>query len=139
MLENAHQFVMTHMQDAIQRLGIPVEQSGTSDLTLGGRKFSGNSLRCKRNWLVYHGTLLCNFDIELIANCLGKPIRQPEYRQNRSHLDFLTQLPTTTTNLANAIKMQWSASATLESWPCEMTRQLAVEKYNSQQWNRKIL
>jgi lipoate-protein ligase A len=138
MLENAHQFVMAHMQTAIQGLGMPVEQSGTSDLTLGGRKFSGNSLRCKRNWLVYHGTLLCDFDVELIAKCLGKPIRQPEYRQHRSHLEFLTQLPTTTAILANAIQTQWSANAPLKTWPQSMTRQLAEEKYSRQQWNFKI-
>ena len=138
MLEIAHQFVMKQMQNAIQELGIEVQQAGTSDLTLGGRKFSGNSLRCKKDWLIYHGTMLCSFDIELIANCLGRPIREPKYRENRSHLDFLTQLPTTTTTLAAAIKTKWSAKAKLEHWPREMTQQLVTEKYDRDQWNLKI-
>lgn len=138
MLEHAHQYVMGKMQHAIADLDIAVEQHGTSDLTMGGRKFSGNSLRCKRNWLIYHGTMLCNFDIQLIANCLGTPVREPKYRQSRSHEDFLTQLPTTTANLATSIIKQWHATERLNHWPEQATRQLAAEKYATDGWTFKI-
>ena len=37
---------------------------------LSPRKFSGNSLRVKRTHLLYHGTLLYDFDLSLIAKCL---------------------------------------------------------------------
>ena len=138
MLEQAHHYVMGQMQKAIQRLDIQVDLMGTSDLTFEGRKFSGNSLRCKRNWLVYHGTMLCDFDLNLISKCLGKPIREPEYRQNRSHLEFLTQLPTTTTQLSSAMVQQWSVTEAFEDWPRSLTSQLAAEKYSNDEWNLKI-
>ena len=138
MLETAHQFVLTQVQQAIKRLGLAVQMQGTSDLTFGGRKFSGNSLRCKKNWLVYHGTLICGFDLDLISNCLGKPIREPEYRQNRSHREFLTDLPTTSRLLKRAIIQQWNPTDSLENWPRQMTQQLAVEKYESDAWTFKV-
>ena len=138
MLDRAHEFVIGKMKTAIQTLGIPVGMKGTSDLTFQGRKFSGNALRCKRNWLIYHGTLLCDFDLNLSAKCLGKPIREPDYREGRSHLEFLTQLPTTTEKLSEAITSEWSSGPRAESWPRELTTNLMQLKYQQDEWNFKI-
>ena len=138
MLEHAHRFVMGQMAAALDSLSIETKLQGTSDLTLDGRKFSGNALRCKRNWLVYHGTMLCDFDVDLIAQCLGDPIRQPDYRSERSHEDFLTQLPTSTSLLAAAIAEQWKATQQLESWPRELTDQLVAQKYSQSEWTFKV-
>ena len=138
MLEKAHQFVMENMAAALSSISIETEIQGTSDLTLNGRKFSGNALRCKRNWLVYHGTMICEFDIDLIAKCLGDPIRQPDYRSQRSHQDFLTRLPTSTKLLSTAIAQQWNATEPLESWPSDLTDQLAAQKYSQSEWTFKI-
>jgi len=138
MLEKAHQFVMGNMAAALNSISIEAELEGTSDLTLNGRKFSGNALRCKRNWLVYHGTMICDFEIDLIARCLGDPIRQPDYRSQRSHQDFLTQLPTSAELLSAAIAQQWDATEQLESWPSELTDQLVAQKYSQPEWTFKI-
>ncbi len=138
MLDRAHEFVIGKMKTAIQTLGIPVGMKGTSDLTFQGRKFSGNALRCKRNWLIYHGTLLCDFDLNLIAKCLGKPIREPDYREGRSHLEFLTQLPTTTEKLREAIASEWSSGPRAESWPRELTTNIMQLDYQQDEWNFKI-
>ena len=138
MLDQAHHFVMDRMRTAISSIRIDVEMQGTSDLTHLGRKFSGNALRCKRDWFIYHGTMICDFDVELIANCLGRPIRQPEYRGSRSHRDFLTQLPTTVRDLSQAIIDQWNASEPLRDWPEEMSNRLACDKYNTDDWTLKV-
>jgi len=138
MLEQAHHFVMSNMQAAIATLGISTEMEGTSDLTLSGRKFSGNALRCKRNWMVYHGTMICDFDISKMTKFLGDPIRQPEYRQNRSHDEFLIGLPTSASDLAVAIANQWTAYETLDDWPKDLTDQLVTEKYAQEHWTFKV-
>ena len=138
MLEKAHRFVMENMAAALSSISIETKLQGTSDLTLDGRKFSGNALRCKRNWLVYHGTMICDFDISLIAQCLGDPIRQPEYRDQRSHQDFLTQLPTSTELLGTAIAQQWNATEQLEVWPSDLTDQLVSQKYSQREWTFKV-
>lgn len=138
MLDQAHRFVMNQMRNSVASLGIDVEMQGTSDLTHQGRKFSGNALRCKRNWFIYHGTMICDFDIDVIADCLGNPIRQPDYRKNRSHRDFLTQLPTTVSHLGQAIIDQWNATTTLDDWPEEISRRMAAEKYSNHEWTYRV-
>lgn len=138
MLEQVHRLVMGQMQKAIGRLNIDVQMQGTSDLTYQGRKFSGNSLRCKRNWLIYHGTMICGMEIGLIDDCLGTPIREPEYRERRSHIDFLTRLPTSTELLASAIIEQWKVDQPFPSWPQALTRQLATDKYSDACWTGKV-
>ena len=138
MLEQAHRFVIDQMRLAINRTGIEVQRQGTSDLTYNDRKFSGNSLRCKRNWMIYHGTILCDFDLQLISNCLGDPQRQPDYRRGRTHEEFLTLLPTHADALRRAMIEQWSALKTLHIWPEAMTERLANEKYLSDEWTYKV-
>ncbi len=138
MLENAHHFVMEQTRLAIAKVGINVAMQGTSDLTLGDRKFSGNSLRCKKDWMVYHGTILCDFDTATISKCLGTPVRQPEYRLGRTHDEFLTTLPCSTDALRPALLEQWNADVELEQWPQELTRKLVEDKYSRQEWTYKV-
>lgn len=91
-IDRAHAYVLDRVARAIRTLDVPVVRDGTSDLTLHGQKFSGNSLRCKQDGILYHGTLLVDAPLELIARCLKMPPRQPEYRRARSHDDFLVNL-----------------------------------------------
>lgn len=138
MLEQAHQFVIDQLRLAVGRIGLEVQMQGTSDLTYQDKKFSGNSLRCKRNWMLYHGTILCDFNLQLIADCLGSPRRQPEYRRGRNHTEFLTLLPTDPHALRQAMIEQWSATEMLTTWSQEMTARLTEEKYLSDEWTYKV-
>lgn len=152
MLSQAHSFVMTRMQSALRSAGIETEMNGTSDLTFGpaAKKFSGNAMRAKRNWMIYHGTLLCKMDLELIFDCSGTPIRQPDYRRGRTHRDFLTSLDVSTDRIKQAIVNTWLASDdSLDSdpvargrrthdWPQDLTRRLVDEKYAQPEWNQKV-
>jgi lipoate-protein ligase A len=98
MLNVAHSEVMRHVGGAIQAClreqGVTdrIEFQGTCDLTIGGRKFSGNAVRCKRQWMLYHGTILVDMPLEWIVRYLREPPRQPDYRERRNHLDFVTRL-----------------------------------------------
>jgi lipoate-protein ligase A len=118
----------------VQSLGVPCEISGTSDLTLGGHKVSGNSMRCKRNYFIYHGTLLYEMSIEKISKCLGTPVRQPDYRDSRSHQEFLTLIPRSGDQLREALIGEWSAHENLRKWPKATTRRLVELKYDTQAW-----
>ena len=138
MLEQAHRFVMSTIQAAIGSLGIQVEFQGTSDLTINNRKFSGNALRCKKDWLLYHGTLLYDMNLDWISACLGQPARQPDYRADRTHAEFVGQIPVSGNDLCRALIQQWGAREPLEAWPRGLTKSLADEKYACSQWNQKV-
>ncbi|HEV7225487.1 MAG TPA: lipoate--protein ligase family protein [Pirellulales bacterium] len=134
-IDEAHRFVLGKLVEAIRPLAPQVERRGTSDLALGERKFSGNSLRIKREHLLYHGTLLYDFPLELIGACLRQPPRQPEYRAGRSHLDFVVNLPVDATSLRRALIAAWEAEEPLVDWPRELTERLVAERYSQREWN----
>ena len=138
MLDVAHQFVMERLMKAISQLGTNVEMKGTCDLVVDGRKVSGNALRCKQNFMIYHGTLLTTLAITDISQCLNMPTRQPEYREKRSHDDFLGQIPIETNRLKTSIANQWSANVAMDDWPKDLTRTLATSKYLDDNWTEKI-
>jgi lipoate-protein ligase A len=134
-VDEAHRFVLGKLAEAIRPLAPRVERRGTSDLALGERKFSGNSLRIKRDHLLYHGTLLYDFPLGLIGDCLRQPPRQPEYRAGRSHSDFVMNLPVDATCLRRALIAAWGADEPLVDWPRTLTERLVAERYSVREWN----
>lgn len=139
MLDQAHEFVMLQLRDALHAIGVETEMHGTCDLTFEGRKFSGNALRCRRNWFLYHGTIILDgFDLSLIAQCLGDPKRQPDYREGRSHREFVTSIPAKLDDVKAALIKQWGADEAFDSVPLELASELAKEKYNAHDWLTKI-
>lgn len=121
----AHRYVKQTLLSSLAKIDPRVRHDGTSDLVIGNRKFSGNSLRCKRTHLLYHGTLLYRMDLSLVTKYLRLPHREPEYRQGRGHADFLTQLDTDTATLRAAVIDAWQPSGVLVDWPRDLTRRLA--------------
>jgi lipoate-protein ligase A len=136
LIDEAHRHVLGIVGAAVGSLIHGVEQCGTSDLAIGNRKFSGNSLRCKREHLLYHGTLLYDFDLTLISKLLRIPPRMPEYRDGRPHETFVTNLKITREQLAKTLKHGFEAAQDLESWPYEETHRLAAERYSRDSWNQ---
>ena len=125
-IPKAHHYVLNRLVETI-RCHVPsVHRAGTSDLaldqakvsgTFSARKFSGNSLRAKRTHLLYHGTLLYDFDLSLIPTCLELPPRQPEYRRARNHADFVTNLPLARRAVEDSVSAAWPTEAELPDWP----------------------
>lgn len=137
-IEAAHQFVLDTLSEAVRTLVPEVTRRGTSDLALRDRKFSGNSLRCKRTHLLYHGTLLYDFPTLLIGQCLGTPPRQPDYRGGRGHTDFVTNLPVDGQRLRAALTAQWRPIGNLETWPSARTHALVAERYSQAAWTTRL-
>lgn len=100
-------------------------------------KVSGNSVRVKRNWLLYHGTLLYNFPIELVEACLPMPPREPAYRGRRPHLRFVANLPISRDDLRTALITGWQANEPLGDWPRELTARLVAERYGLASWHAR--
>jgi lipoate-protein ligase A len=110
---------------------------GTSDLTLGGVKFSGNAQQRKRHYFLHHGTLLCGFDLALIGKYLNTPERQPEYRRERGHAEFITNLPLSVAEAKQLLVAEWQADGAYDPLPLEKVKDLVSEKYSRDEWNRR--
>lgn len=133
-LDQCHDFVMGRIRQALAHEVPEVAFQGTCDLTYRGRKFSGNSLRCKRRHLIYHGTLLYDFDLPLIQQLLRQPPRMPDYRAARPHESFVTNVPIPPDRLRQRLIEAWQISGEKTDWPQQETAQLAADKYADPQW-----
>ncbi len=136
-IEQTHRFVLETIAEAIGRIVPGVHRAGISDLVHHDRKFSGNSLRCKRGHLLYHGTLLHHFPLEKINELLKQPPREPEYRQHRGHDDFVDNLPIDAAVLREALTAAFGADSPLVDWPRDRTSRLVAEKYGRDEWNSR--
>jgi lipoate-protein ligase A len=135
MLDEAHRHILTIIRSALSPRLRDVEHVGICDLALRGRKFSGNSLRCKRDHLLYHGTLLYNFDLALISRLLKMPPRQPAYRASRTHGEFVTNIPIAADALRASLAAAFSADTPHNPWPRSRTLDLAANRYSQPSWN----
>jgi len=135
LLDELHRHVLGIIKASIEPLVHGVEHVGTCDLAIGGRKVSGNAVRCKRDHVLYHGTLLYGFDLSLIGRVLKMPPRQPEYRSRRAHVDFLANFPVAAADLRRAIAAAFGAVQTADEWPRARTAQLVTSRYSQERWN----
>ena len=143
----ANQFIMERNRAAMQSL-LPKSRSrdprpeiavrGHTDLAIGERKFSGNSQRRRRHFLLFHGTFLLNFDLALVSELLPMPSKQPEYREHRAHTEFLTNLNVSPEKVKAALRQAWKVEETLNNPPLEKITALAREKYATREWNFKF-
>ncbi|MEX0978460.1 MAG: lipoate--protein ligase family protein [Pirellulales bacterium] len=137
MLEAAHRQVLETTLAALRPVVGGIVRQGTSDLALGDLKISGNSLRCRRRTFLYHGTLLYDFPLELMDQCLSLPPRQPDYRRGRANQSFLTNLPADVDALRQALVEAWEACPPKRDWPRRRVKELVANRYSQPDWNLK--
>jgi lipoate---protein ligase len=136
-VDRAHRFVLDALAAAIRRHVPGVARRGISDLAIGDRKFSGNSLRMKRRQLLYHGTLLYDFPLRLLEACLSPPPRQPEYRAGRGHAEFVTNLPLARSAVRIPVTTAFGPTFPSRSWPRELAATLAKGKFSNASWTSR--
>ncbi len=124
---------------ALSRDGVEVRHAGLSDLALGGRKVGGSAQKRKRRWLLHHGTLLYGMELAALDRYLGRPVRPPDYRRNRPHSAFVTNLPHGRDELMRAVRTAFGCAGPVA--PTDLTgvlsqqvADLAARKYRSDEW-----
>ena len=132
--------VMKKCREALNAELRDVSIKGVSDLVFNGRKVSGNAQKRKKGSFLFHGTLLYNFDISNLENVLTLPDRQPDYRCNKSHHDFIQNMPISKSLLMTSMKKEWDAHTLFEmsEFLTNETKKLAVSKYESDAWIYKF-
>ncbi|HWW01377.1 MAG TPA: lipoate--protein ligase family protein [Candidatus Acidoferrum sp.] len=138
-ISTTNHFILDRHQAALATLlPGPVEKQGHTDLAIGGLKFSGNAQRRRKNFLLFHGSFLLHFDIDLIEQALPLPSKQPDYRLNRAHADFLMNLNVPSSLVKSALVKAWKAAAPLAALPFAQINRLVKERYGMEAWNRKF-
>jgi len=135
----ANHFILKRHQAALAAiLQAPVEIRGHTDLAIGGLKFSGNSQRRTKHFLLFHGSFLLHFDVEFMERVLPMPSQAPDYRFGRSHSDFLMNLKVPPSLIKRALLKTWDVKDLLADIPLDRIAQLARHKYGADDWNFKF-
>ncbi len=111
-LRRSYQFILGRVIAALKALNIEAVCRPLSDIALAknNKKISGNAQKRSKKFILHHGTLLYGFDLKKIADYLTMPKDVPEYRQNRSHLEFVANIPATADALKREIQRSFSAT-----------------------------
>lgn len=105
---------------------------------MDGLKFSGNAQRRRKQTLLFHGTLLLNFDLPLIGELLPMPSKEPDYRHHRAHQEFLINLQVPAEAIKQALQEVWQAGDPFGRPPTETITSLARDRYATNAWNLKL-
>jgi lipoate-protein ligase A len=105
----AQRSVLECLARALRAQGLPVRVLGSGDLTMDDRKVAGSAQRRLRRHFLIHTTILYNLDLGRIDRYLALPRRQPEYRRNRSHGEFVRNLPIARATLRDVVQAGWLA------------------------------
>jgi lipoate-protein ligase A len=141
-IDAIHAAMLDPLCAAVQAAGRPVARRGSSDLALpmdgAALKVSGNAMRVRRHGVLYHGTLLDDFDLDLIGRMLKHPPREPDYRASRPHGAFLANLGLGTARLTAAVREAFGATMVRSDWPRDRVARLARERYADATWTNRL-
>jgi len=116
----SYQFILKKIVLALRELHIETDYFPISDIAMikNRKKVSGNAQKRGRRFILHHGTILYDFDIDLIERYLKIPLAIPEYREDRSHKEFVANV-----NLnAEDIKGQIAALFNVEHSESDLTQ-----------------
>jgi lipoate---protein ligase len=140
-IEHIHAAMLDPLAAALTAAGRTVLRRGSSDLAIDvdgiPRKVSGNALRLRRGAVLYHGTLLDDFDLVLVSRVLRHPPREPSYRSGRGHAAFLANLGLGRPAVEAAVAAAFGAAATRHDWPRDRVAELVRDRYHDAAWTHR--
>ena len=134
------------ISDALRSFGAPVEISGRNDMTVEGKKFSGNAQYIKLGRVMHHGTILYDSNLEMLSGALrpgddkieSKGIKSVQSRVANIRPYMKTDMPIE--DFWAALKKYTGASLGMRDYNLTNTELTAVEElkknvYSQWSWN----
>lgn len=129
---------------ALQSLGVNAALSGRNDLTIDGRKFSGNALCVERDRVLMHGTLLFDASMNSLAAALKN---RPEKYSDKAVKSNVSRVTNISSHLPEPMTVEafidYLATFIGKDYPpykytqadLAAIEKLATEKYSTDGWN----
>ena len=140
-----HLFVIPVLR-TLEELGVHAEFNGRNDLTIDGKKFSGNSQYAKRGRVMHHGCIMLDSDLEQVQHVLrvkeakftSKSIKSVQSRVTtiNDHAPERISMDT----FRETLKKQVFAEEPMRTYTLtdadrEAVEALAQDKYRTWEWN----
>ena len=135
---------LTVVMNAVRRCGLNAVKSGRNDLTIDGRKFSGNAFRLLKTAALHHGTLLIASDMEKVGRYLTpdqEKLKAKGVKSVSSRVTNLSALGDVTvesmkTALTEAFRQEYGAAELLTASEKNFPGYAELlPKYRSWEWN----
>ncbi len=116
-LKGSYQFILGRVIHALKDLGVEALFHPISDIALAGtaKKISGNAQKRSRKFILHHGTILYDFDLDAMGRYLRMPRAVPEYRLNRTHREFVANIPAAAHSIKTALCKAFPADSPASS------------------------
>jgi len=104
-LKKSYEYILNGVCRALESVGVSAIFLPVSDIALkqGRKKISGNAQKRGKKYILHHGTMLYNLDIPLASRYLRMPKNVPEYREGRSHTEFIANISAQRSDIKHAI------------------------------------
>ncbi|MCL2491470.1 MAG: lipoate--protein ligase [Coriobacteriia bacterium] len=139
--KNDFSFFTRPIIEVLNSYGVDARFSGRNDLTVQGKKFSGNAQYNHGNTVLHHGTLLWDSDLEVLAGVL-RPKKRIEAREVDSHQARVTNLTAFTPPQITLARFRSDLVTELTEGQgrtvqaaLPMLPDALLEKYRSDEWN----
>lgn len=131
---------------ALAKLGVNAENSGRNDITIEGRKFSGNAQYQYQDKVLHHGTILYNSKLENVQDALqvkADKIESKGVKSVRSRVTNISEYlkdPVPLQEFKKALLVQLFGSSPMKEYrltlmDIERIERLMVDKYMTWEWN----
>ena len=131
---------------ALEKAGVHAQRNGRNDMTIEGKKFSGNAQYVKQGRIMHHGTLLFDSDAQVLSQALqvdpekikAKGVKSVRSRVTniRPYLPVDMELPQFRKLLLDSILEQFPGTAyTLTPEDFAVIEQLRQQRYDTWDWN----
>ena len=138
-------YFVVPVTETLKSFGIDAEFSGRNDVTIDGKKFSGNSQYVKQNRIMHHGCIMVDSNLSNVASALKvKPVKMESkstksVRSRVTTINANVQRPITMDEFKLALKDKVAAGNPMETY--ELTeedlaaiKKLRDEKYATWEW-----
>ena len=138
-------YFVVPVTETLKSFGIDAEFSGRNDVTIDGKKFSGNSQYVKKNRIMHHGCIMVDSNLSNVASALKvKPVKMESkstksVRSRVTTINANAQRPITMDEFKLALKDKVAAGNPMETY--ELTeedlaaiKKLRNEKYATWEW-----
>ena len=132
--------------NALCKLGAPAEVNGRNDITIDGKKFSGNAQYIKNGRVMHHGTLLFDADLGMVSQALRVSADKIESKGVKSVRSRVTNIKpylpegVTVEKFREMLVKEMFAGQEMERYTLTEADLAAVEKiqqerYDTWEWN----
>jgi lipoate-protein ligase A len=91
-LDEMYAYLCTSVVVGLSKLGVQAKYRPKNDIEVDGRKISGTGGTAMGEAILYHGTVLVDFNVDIMIHCLKLPVKKLEDKQIQTYRQRVTSL-----------------------------------------------